>query len=552
MIDKTSGGDMRTVVTRLTIIIVIAALMATAGGCAAPEQQIVAMGSYDMNEVNTFLSSAAPAAGGMALVVVKDGKIIENTGYGKFGTGTVVDIGSASRWLAAAAMMTLVDQNLLALDDPVTTYLPEFTGDKAAITVRQLWSYSSGLPATDPSIMDRTLTLEECVRRIAATSLSSAPGTTVSDGSASIQVGARICEVISGMAWQDFFRTRIAEPLGMTSTTFNTMGFNRNPDVAGSARSTAVDYGRFLTMLLQHGMWSGKRILSEGAVAQIEEDQAPSSSVVTTPYNTATSLLPSTFGARPGLGMWREETDRGTGTLLIASCPGTYGFVPWIDYKLNLAGVLSMQYDLSKAAYDIMHIRQLVPQAIAAGLRFKDVPATSWAFAAVVDLSSRGLITGYEDGKFHPDTAMTRAEYARLVCGALGTEPDAVTSDPFKDVTSEYWASGYIAAAVRNGWLGGYPGGLFKPEEPVSMAQALVIVARSQHWNDTATLPYTDIQPGYWAQASIEACFARGIIRSPDPGIESGEKLNPESPCSRGQACVLISRLLTIKSPQAS
>jgi hypothetical protein len=195
-----------------------------------------------------------------------------------------------------------------------------------------------------------------------------------------------------------------------------------------------------------------------------------------------------------------------------------------------------------------MRVRQLVPQAIAAGLRFKDVPATSWAFAAVADLSARGLVTGYEDGKFHPDNAVTRAEYAKLVCSALGVEPDTVTSDPFKDVTSAHWAVGYIAAAVGKGWLTGYPRGLFKPDEPVSMAQAVVVVARSQDWNDTATLPYADVQPGYWAHAFIEACFTRGIIRNPDPGIESGGKLSPEGHCTRAQACVLLSRLLALKS----
>ena len=276
-------GRLRSSALRLVAAILVLALVASASGCTAPGQQVVAIGSYDMTEVNQFLSSAAPAAGGMALVVVKDGKVIENAGYAKFGPGTVVDIGSASRWLAAAAMMTLVDQGTLALGDPVAKYLPEFTGKKAGIMIRQLWSYDSGLPATDASITDRTLTLEECVKRIAAGPLPSLPGTSVSDGSVSIQVGARVCEVVSGMTWQEFFRVHIAEPLGMDDTTFNLMGFNRNPDVAGGARSTADDYSRFLTMLLQRGVWLGKHILSEQAVAQIEQDQAAAVTITATP-----------------------------------------------------------------------------------------------------------------------------------------------------------------------------------------------------------------------------------------------------------------------------
>lgn len=537
---------MRGPALRLAAGILVLVLLATTAGCTIQPRQTVAIDSYDMADVNLFLSSAAPAAGGLALVLVKDGKIVESKGYARFGPGTVVDVGSASRWLAAAAMMTLVDQGLLALDDPVSKYLPEFTGDKASITIRQLWSYSSGLPAANPSIANRTITLAKCVQNIAAGPLLATPGTTVMDGSASIQVGARVCEVISGMTWQEFFDKAIAEPLDMNSTTFNLMGFNRNPDVAGGARSTAEDYARFLAMLLQGGVWSGKRILSADAVAQIEQDQAPTAAISSTPYTTTPTLLPSTSGTRPGLAMWREQADRLTGSLLIASCPGTYGFTPWIDTRLNLAGVLSMHYDPGKAAYDIMRIRQLVPEAIAAGLRFPDVPATSWAFAAIVDLSSRGLLSGYADGKFRPDASVTRAEFAKLICGAVTVTPDAVTAAPFEDVPPSYWAAGYISAAVRHGWLKGYPGGLFKPEEPVSKAQVIAVITRSQNWNSTITLPYADVQAGYWAIGPIEACFAKGIIRNPDAGIVSGENLDPDGTCTRAQTCVLLSRLLAL------
>jgi hypothetical protein len=99
-------------------------------------------------------------------------------------------------------------------------------------------------------------------------------------------------------------------------------------------------------------------------------------------------------------------------------------------------------------------------------------------------------------------------------------------------------------AAVRLGWLTGYPGNLFRPEESVSVAQSLTIIARSQSWTKTSELPFTDTPPSYWARMSIGACFAMGIVKNPDPGITVDGKLNPESPCSRAQACVLISRLL--------
>jgi hypothetical protein len=63
-------------------------------------------------------------------------------------------------------------------------------------------------------------------------------------------------------------------------------------------------------------------------------------------------------------------------------------------------------------------------------------------------------------------------------------------------------------------------------------------------WTERADLPYTDVQPGYWARAFVQACYAKGIIRNPDTGIVTDGKLNPEGQCSRAQACVLINRLL--------
>ncbi len=540
------AGLSRTPVRRTAALLLVLCLIASASGCAPTDSQATALGSYDMSSVNQFLASAAPTAHGIALVVVKDGAVVERTGYGRFGSGTVVDIGSSSRWLAAAAMMTLVDAGLLGLDDPVSMYLPEFTDSKADITIRELWSYSSGLEAADVSLTDRTITLEECVRRIAEKPLLTPPGQAVVDGFTSIQVGARVCEVISGVTWQEFFRTRIAEPLGMGSTSFNLMGFNRNPYVAGGARSTADDYARFLSMLLDNGVWQGKRILSAEAVAELERDQAADATVVSTPYTSVATLLPSTSGARPGLGMWREQTDTRTGELLIAACPGTYGFTPWIDTELHLAGVLSMHDDLADQAYTIMRVRRLVSEAIAAGRRFKDVPGTSWAFSAIADLSARGLITGKADGLFHPDQPLTRAEFAVLMCKTLGVQAPPPASAPFRDVSANHWAAGSIATAVSTGWLSGYPGGSFRPDEPVSMAQVLAVIARSQHWQQSTIPPYSGIPSSSWFAPAVAACFAKGIIRSPDPGIETNGQLNLESPCTRAQACVLLSRLLSL------
>ena len=155
-------------------------------------------------------------------------------------------------------------------------------------------------------------------------------------------------------------------------------------------------------------------------------------------------------------------------------------------------------------------------------------------------------MSGFEENRFLPDRALSRAEFAALVCNALGAQPASITTDPFTDVAKEYWTAGFIATTVQKGWLTGYSSSLFKPEEPIQIAQVLAAIARSQGWKTTSDLPYADTPRTLWARASIESCFAMGIVRNPDPGITAGRKLNPAGPCTRAQACVMISRLLTI------
>lgn len=365
-------GNLGAMAVRLIAALLLVAFAAAATGCAVSSQLITDLSSYDTADLDAFLNRAAPDIGGVAVFVALGNIVVKDTGYSRFGTGKVVDIGTSARWLAAAAMMTLVDEGLLSLDDPVSYYLPEFGGEKQYITIRQLWSGTSGLVDDSPALMERTITLKECALRIAATPLAFIPGTLVHDGAAGIQVGARICEVISGTLWQQFFHSRIAGPLGMSSTTFDMMGFNRNPRIACAARSTVQDYGQFLVMLLQEGLWNNRRILSESSVAELLHDQSLGAPISESPYAPLVTVLPQTRDARPGLGVWLEQTDPVTGAAVVASCPGDHGFMPWVDLSRNLACVLSAQSDLESASYTITHVRDLVQSMIAKGPQHND------------------------------------------------------------------------------------------------------------------------------------------------------------------------------------
>ena len=104
---------------------------------------------------------------GAATVVLGPGDVVlHRAAVGSVHAGTRLPIASASKWLTAAMVMVLVDHHRLSLDDRVATHLPEFQGDKATMTVRELLSHTSGLTAAE-CVGDPSGTLAECVTRLA-------------------------------------------------------------------------------------------------------------------------------------------------------------------------------------------------------------------------------------------------------------------------------------------------------------------------------------------------------------------------------------------------
>jgi len=149
---------------------------------------------------------------GASLLVVKNGKVICERYFGSYNEKTVVPIASASKWLTAAAVMSVVDDGKLKLDDPVSKYLPKFKGKKGEITIRQLLSHTSGLPSKYAPSEDRSLTIAEAVDKIAEAELVADPGKEFRYGGVSLQVAGRIAEIASGKKWRELFEGGIAKP----------------------------------------------------------------------------------------------------------------------------------------------------------------------------------------------------------------------------------------------------------------------------------------------------------------------------------------------------
>ena len=289
--------------------------------------------TLDFKALDKVLDDSVPIRfGGICYATIAvNGQEVYSKSYGGYKATTKERIGSCTKWLSAAVIMSLVDDGSLQLSDSVGMYLPVFSAHgKGSVTIAQLFSHTSGFPgeSIEGFEEDPSLTLEEAVNGIAqSVPLINPPGTRFFYGGVSMEIGARIAEVVSGKDWKTLFREKIGAPCGMATTDF---GSTSNPIVASGARSTPNDYTKFLGMLLTGGLTSnGKRVLSEAAVTAMIASQVGTVSVQYSPYP------PSLFTGSGlyGIGNWRDAPVEN-------SSPGDFGSHPWINFDTRMTGFI--------------------------------------------------------------------------------------------------------------------------------------------------------------------------------------------------------------------
>lgn len=317
---------------------------------------------YDLSKAGTWLKGNLDDLGGRAvLVIFKDGKIIYNKAennmnnrqkaIGKFiakrqgkdpdealrdfSSTTKERIASCSKWLSAALVMTFVDEGKLQLNDSIGKYLPVMTAHgKGGIKIWQCLSHLTGIKSgslkDSREIITNATSMEEAINGIALEPMEGEPGKTFHYSSAGLQIVAGIIEKISGNNFETLFIERIARPCHMQHTDF---GNGKVPLVAGSAWSTAEDYINFLSMLLNEGVFNGKRVLSKAAIIEMQKNRVTTDAVIK--YSPAEA---GDWGY--GFGEWvMSNAKAGMGSDAVTS-PGLFGSFPWVDNKLHYAGFL--------------------------------------------------------------------------------------------------------------------------------------------------------------------------------------------------------------------
>jgi hypothetical protein len=107
---------------------------------------------------------------------------------------------------------------------------------------------------------------------------------------------------------------------------------------------------------------------------------------------------------------------------------------------------------------------------------FSDVQPNYWAQPFIQGLAARNIVTGYPDGTFRPEQPVDRDEFAAIIRKAF--EQPAIrqiqSGAVYKDIPTNYWASRPIEEAYQQGFMTGYPGGYFRPNQSVSKVEAIV------------------------------------------------------------------------------
>ncbi|MDZ4687439.1 MAG: serine hydrolase domain-containing protein [Planctomycetaceae bacterium] len=274
--------------------------------------------TYDFSEVDAvverFLDSSL--TNGVGLIITTPQAVVYERVYGTAVERETVALLSATKMPSTTAILTLVSEGRLGLDDCVGDYLDDWPADKQAITIRQCLSCTAGFRFFHPPNRERTLA--EDVAVLAEQRLLAPPGKLFSYSGAGFQVAGRVAEVVSGQPWDEFFRDRVAVPLRLR--TFD-CGPPPGLSLSSGATSDLQDYAAILRLHLNDGVADGQPVLAGDVVREMRADQIDDRRMLVRLYP---------FGFRYGLSWWITVSGSQTDPCLFSD-QGATGATPWID-----------------------------------------------------------------------------------------------------------------------------------------------------------------------------------------------------------------------------
>ena len=165
---------------------------------------------------------------------------------------------------------------------------------------------------------------------------------------------------------------------------------------------------------------------------------------------------------------------------------------------------------------------------------FNDIDSNAWYANTVGYAVKKGIVSGYPDGSFKPNQAITRAEFSSIVArfAALTQEKDLT----FTDIDASHWGYKAVRLAASNGWVSGYPDNTFRPENNITRAEVTSVTNRvlnrfaDVEWikaNDAKVLHFSDVAVNDWFfEPVMEATMGHDFTRDKDGKTEHWTGLN--------------------------
>lgn len=346
-------------------LLVLASLTACQTSGDSPADQL------DFSEADAALEAYLAEHGleGATFAIVhRDYGLVHLRAFGRFEPNRIFLLASSSKVLSAGILMRLADKGIVDVDAPVSTYLSDFGEYKTDITVAQLLSNSAGMVGLiddalyAPYICQyldfgnittcgaKIYTADDAADRVP-------PDSRFRYGGGQWQLAGAIAEFASGKTWDELVYETYTRPCGLESLGYanyfaktitldstepmyltdfegdvSTLTATTNPNIEGGAYADAEDYATLLLMHLRGGTCGKRRVLSESAVARMQEDRIASYG-----GDTGDPELPGY-----GFGWWVSRDRPG-----ILADAGAFGASPWLDLGRGYGAVILVEADSS-------------------------------------------------------------------------------------------------------------------------------------------------------------------------------------------------------------
>lgn len=173
---------------------------------------------------------------------------------------------------------------------------------------------------------------------------------------------------------------------------------------------------------------------------------------------------------------------------------------------------------------------------------FPDLRTDYWYSESIQYIFDRGIVTGFPDGTYRPESTITRAEAMTMIGRALGLKTDA-TKHYFKDVKTDSYAAGYINKAYELGYIKGVTSTSFHPESPIKRGDMAVIMKRVFELTSSGDSTFSDVDASKYYADAVQATYENGIVQ----GYKIDNTFRPEASITRAENAEILSKSLKLQ-----